>query len=90
MKAVKSPSLSLTKKVDPNGKPPVFNYEETSKKPVSDSDLQFMKMKANELKDSFKKGRILYDEYISQVKKLAEFYKIDYREIVDRKVLGED
>ena len=45
-------------------------------------------MKANELKESFKRGRILHDEYITQVKKLAEFYKVDYREVIDRKVLG--
>jgi hypothetical protein len=30
----------------------------------------------------------LHDEYITQVKKLAEFYKVDYREVIDRKVLG--
>lgn len=52
--------------------------------------MEFMRMKANELKDSFKRGRILHDEYITQAKKLAEFYKIDYREVIDRKMLGEE
>lgn len=52
--------------------------------------MTYMRMKANELRENFKKGRILHDEYLSQVKKLAEYYKIDYREIVDRKVIGEE
>ena len=53
------------------------------------ADQEYMRMKATELRDNFKKGRILYDEYISQVKRLAEYYKVDYRELVDRKTLGE-
>jgi hypothetical protein len=48
-----------------------------------------MRIKANELRESFKKGRILHDEYTTQVKKLAEYYKVDYREVIDRKTLGE-
>jgi hypothetical protein len=48
-----------------------------------------MRIKANELRESFKKGRILHDEYTTQVKKLAEYYKVDYREVIDRKALGE-
>lgn len=47
---IKSPALSLTKKVDPNGKPPSYNYEEASKKNISSSDMVYMKMKADELK----------------------------------------
>ena len=47
-----------------------------------------MRIKANELRESFKKGRILHDEYTTQVKKLAEYYKVDYREMIDRKALG--
>ncbi len=31
----------------------------------------------------------MHDEYLSQVKKLAEYYKVDYRELVDRKALDE-
>ena len=31
----------------------------------------------------------MHDEYTTQVKKLAEYYKVDYREVIDRKVLGE-
>lgn len=48
-----------------------------------------MKMKATELKDNFKKGRILYDEYMTQIRKLADYYKVDYRELVDRKAVGD-
>lgn len=47
-------------------------------------------MKATELKDNFKKGRILYDEYMTQIKKLADYYKVDYRELIDRKAVGDD
>lgn len=46
-------------------------------------------MKASELKDNFKRGRILHDEYLSQVKKLAEYYKVDYRELIERKDLND-
>lgn len=49
-----------------------------------------MKMKSEEIRDKYKKGRILYDQYLQEIMKLADYYKINYKELLDKKDLEED
>lgn len=45
------------------------------------SDLEFMRLQVQDLKNKFRKGRINYEEYGQQVRKLENHYKFKVEEL---------
>ena len=56
----------MVKKRDPNGNYPVYEQKQLP----HESDLAFMRLQVDDLKNKFKKGRIDFEDYDMQCKKL--------------------
>ena len=56
----------VVKKRDPNGNYPVYEQKQLP----HESDLAFMRLQVDDLKNKFKKGRIDFEDYDMQCKKL--------------------